>query len=364
MEYFISYTHTGLSSLRVLHLIHCTSLATLSSLPTTLEILMLEPNYHETDKYGSLESVEDASLPNLRHLAIMECPKLKRLALHATSLEKLFIAGCVGLEDLDCKGLSSLRGLLLDDCTSLATLSSLPTTLEILSLKMNETGSLESVEDSSLPNLRDLTITCCPKLKRLALHATSLEKLYMTGCVGLEDLGCKGLSSLRVLALDGCTSLATLSSLPKTLESLSLKNPPYKYGSLESVEDASLPNLTDLTIWNCPKLKRLALHATSLEKLYMKGCVGLEDLDCKALCSLQTLNLRWCGKLEFLDIDGCTRLKFLDIRGCIRLNRSAIHGWDRIRSLPSVHILGYQSEDENRENAQFDTEDTRNPLPK
>ncbi|KAH7430935.1 hypothetical protein KP509_08G021300 [Ceratopteris richardii] len=103
-----------------------------------------------------------------------------------------------------------------------------------------------------------------------------------------------GLSSLRVLALDICTSLATLSSLPTTLEKLSLimqngslesvedaSLPKMENGSLESVEDASLPNLRDLTITNCPKLKRLALHAISLEELDLWGCEGLEDLDCK-----------------------------------------------------------------------------------
>ncbi|KAH7430963.1 hypothetical protein KP509_08G022600 [Ceratopteris richardii] len=350
----------SLSSLRVLRLDGCTSLATLSSLPTTLEILSLEMADWQP---GSLESVEDASLPNLRDLTIRNCPKLKRLALHAISLKKLDLWGCDGLEDLDCKGLSSLRVLDLDICTFLATLSSLPTTLERLSLDMHseiyETeGSLESVEDASLPNLRDLTITSCPKLKRLALHATSLENLNLWRCEGLEDLDCKGLSSLRVLHLDDCTSLATLSSLPTTLESLSVEMYDTE-GSLESVEDASLPNLRDLTITSCPKLKRLALHAISLENLNLRECEGLEDLDCKALCSLETLGvaectsleklnlsncaslrelyLRRCGKLEFLDVEGCTSLKCLDIGGCIRLNRSRIR---RIRSLPSVEILG------------------------
>ncbi|KAH7430781.1 hypothetical protein KP509_08G013900 [Ceratopteris richardii] len=292
---------TGLSSLQVLKLDGCTSLATLTSLPTTLKSLNFRMSISENGSLetGSLESVEDASLPNLRDLAITRCPKLKRLALHATSLERLDLSecaglvdlacignptsleimdlrGCEGLEDLDCKGLSSLRVLKLDGCT----VSSLPTTVESLSYN---TGSLESVEDilqASLPNLRSLTIAYCPKLKRLALHETSLEKLDLEGCAGLEDLDCKGLSSLRFLSLDLCTSLATLSSLPTTLQSLSLRMY-YAIGSLESVEDASLPNLRDLTITRCPKLKRLALHATSLEKLDLTGCEGLEDLDCK-----------------------------------------------------------------------------------
>ncbi|KAH7430984.1 hypothetical protein KP509_08G023200 [Ceratopteris richardii] len=372
----------SLSSLRVLHLDDCTSLATLSSLPTTLESLSLRMHVYETG--GSLESVEDASLPNLRHLAITRCPKLKRLALYATSLEKLDLWGCEGLEDLDCKGLSSLRVLHLDDCTSLATLSSLPTTLESLSLRMHDyetrgslesvedvfleilrrnlkslndatAGSLESVEDASLPNLRDLTIRRCPKLKRLALHATSLVELDLTVCEGLEDLDCKGLSSLRVLHLDDCTSLATLSSFPTTLESLRLRI--YETaGSLESVENASRPNLRDLTITirRCPKLKRLALHATSVVELDLWGCEGLEDLDCKGLSSLRLLYVHNClslatlsslpttlvslswrmdcetyefdnGSLESVEDASLPNLRDLAIMSCPKLKRLALH---------------------------------------
>ncbi|KAH6555002.1 hypothetical protein KP509_1Z104300 [Ceratopteris richardii] len=99
----MTHTHTGLSSLRVLNLNGCTSLATLSYLPTTLKSLSLDMNY-EMYETGSLESVEDASLSNLRSLTITNCPKLKRLALHATSLKNLDLWGCEGLEDLDCKG--------------------------------------------------------------------------------------------------------------------------------------------------------------------------------------------------------------------------------------------------------------------
>ncbi|KAH7430930.1 hypothetical protein KP509_08G021000 [Ceratopteris richardii] len=110
-------------------------------------------------RWSEIREVPTASLPNLQHLDLSLCYKLKRL---------------------DMTGLSSL-----------------PTTLERLSLNMHyemydTEGSLESVEDASLPNLRDLTITSCPKLKRLALHATSLENLDLGGCEGLEDLDCKG----------------------------------------------------------------------------------------------------------------------------------------------------------------------------
>ncbi|KAH7430940.1 hypothetical protein KP509_08G021600 [Ceratopteris richardii] len=270
---------------------------------------------------SNISEVPTASLPNLEHLDLSRCYKLKRL---------------------DMTSLSSLRVLVLDYCTSLATLSSLPTTLEILRLIMG----VESVEDASLPNLRGLTIIRCPKLKRLALHATSLEELNLRECEGLQDLDSKGLSSLRVLVLDRCTSLATLSSLPTTLEILSLDMYWRWTGSLESVEDASLPNLRELTITRCPKLKRLALHATSLEKLNLGVCEGLQDLDSKGLSSLRVLVLDCCTSLATLSSlpttlkilsfkMGCSlesvedaslpNLRELTITRCPKLKRLALH---------------------------------------
>ncbi|KAH7430782.1 hypothetical protein KP509_08G014000 [Ceratopteris richardii] len=87
---YMTHKHTGLSSLRVLHLHRCTSLATLSSLPTTLESLSLEMNWR----------LEDASLPNLRDLTITRCPKLKRLALHALPKVDLWGSNSVGPQSL------------------------------------------------------------------------------------------------------------------------------------------------------------------------------------------------------------------------------------------------------------------------
>ncbi|KAH7430752.1 hypothetical protein KP509_08G012800 [Ceratopteris richardii] len=296
----------GLSSLQILILDACKSLASLSSLPTTLRKLSLnmslhiESEYGSQDESGSLESVEEASLPDLRDLIVTRCPKLKRLSLLATSLERLDLRECEGLEDLDCKGLSSLQVLTLDGCTSLVTLFSLPTTLRTLSLEMpNDVGSLETVEEVWLPNLRDLTINWCFDLKRLALHAPSLEILDLTGCGELEDFDFNGVPSLQVLILDDCVSVATLSSLPTTLRTLSFSCM-MDIGSLESVEAASLPNLRDLTITDCPKLKKLALHATSMERMELRECEGFEDLDCNGLSSLEVLTLHGCCALTTL----------------------------------------------------------------
>ncbi|KAH7307179.1 hypothetical protein KP509_22G048900 [Ceratopteris richardii] len=307
---------TGFSSLQHLILDGCYSLNTLAFLPTTLRTLSLDMQ-RRFFLISEIESVEDVSLPNLENLTITRCAKLKRLALHATLLQVLDLSGCVGLEELDCRGLSSLQHLILDTCYSLATLSFLPMTLRRLSLNMKReigldrglfsdmVNSLESVDEAPLPNLEDLSIKCCPELKRLALDATSLQKLDLRGCERLMDLDCRGLSSLQHLVIDDCFSLTTLSILPTTLRKISLRisRRSLREGGLESVEDASLPNLEDLTITRCPKLKRLALDSTSLQSLDLNACGGLNDLACKGLSSLQHLILDGCSSL--------TRLSFL-----------------------------------------------------
>ncbi|KAH6555719.1 hypothetical protein KP509_1Z233300 [Ceratopteris richardii] len=125
------------------------------------------------------------------------------------------------------------------------------------------------MENGSLPNLEELHITGCSKLKRLTLEATLLQRLELDECDGLEELDCKGLSSLRMLDLCCCESLRTLCSLPTTL---------------------------------------------------------------------QKLKLRDCKELEFLDIGGCSCLRDLDIMGCNPLVQSTISGWHRLTSDPSLQI--------------------------
>ncbi|KAH7430626.1 hypothetical protein KP509_08G007000 [Ceratopteris richardii] len=251
---------------------------------------------------GSLQSVE-ASLPNLQELTITWCPKLKRLHLDAAWLRRLNLSGCAGLEELDCTGLSSLKELRLNLCSSLTALSSLPTSLQSLIMRMDnyQRGSLQSVE-ASLPNLQELTITWCPKLKRLHLDAAWLRRLNLSGCAGLEELDCTGLSSLKELRLNLCSSLTALSSLPTSLQSLIMRMDNYQRGSLQSVE-ASLPNLQELTITWCPKLKRLHLDAAWLRRLNLSGCAGLEELDCTGLPCLEEVHLDYCLSLKNLSVD-------------------------------------------------------------
>ncbi|KAH7445434.1 hypothetical protein KP509_01G008700 [Ceratopteris richardii] len=149
----LSYLSTSFSSLQVLKLSGWTSLESLSSLPSTLITLGLAG-------CRSLQTV-DASLPALQILGLQGCTNLKKLptALGASMLD-LYLDECDGLEELLPSNqasffgeLSCLEVLDLSHCTSLKTLSSLPTTLR--QLHLCDCRNLDIV-NASLPNLEVL----------------------------------------------------------------------------------------------------------------------------------------------------------------------------------------------------------------
>ncbi|KAH7426717.1 hypothetical protein KP509_10G013900 [Ceratopteris richardii] len=277
-----------LACLEQLILDRCSSLTTLSFLPLTLRKLslrMLE------SKPGSLESV-NISLPKLEELAVLWCIKLKKLALETRSLRELNLGGCKGLEELDCKGLLSLKYLELDHCSSLQ----------------------EFRVDASLPKLEHLSMTWCQKLKTLAIDGTSLRRMDLQGCTALEEFNFKGLLFLQNLKLDGCSSLQELRV------------------------DASLPKLEYLSMTWFQKLKTLTLDGTSLRLVDLEGCTALEELYIKGLLSLQHLKLNHCSSLHELRVDHASlpKLQDLSMICCQKLKTLALDG----TSLRRVDLQG------------------------
>ncbi|KAH7430625.1 hypothetical protein KP509_08G006900 [Ceratopteris richardii] len=207
-------------------------------------------------------------MPSLRWLDLVGCSQLEGLD---SSLGKLTDLRILILNECrfpsEIAGLPCMQELYLEECTSLTALSCLSTSLQILSLF----GSC-NVERLNLnvwlPNLHTLNLSGCTKLKvspeALVTSAPSLRVLDLREWGSLKSLDCEGLSSVEHLILNGCSCLTTLSFLPTTLRTLTLEMDEEEPGSLETVEDASLPNLQDLSITRCPKLRRLALHSTSL----------------------------------------------------------------------------------------------------
>ncbi|KAH6558598.1 hypothetical protein KP509_1Z055500 [Ceratopteris richardii] len=263
----------------------CTSLETLSYLPTPLRTLSL-------GACNTLQTV-NASLPNLQELVAGKCTNLKRLPReHGACMRKLHLEGCDGLEELLPTNqasffgeLSSLVFLDFKRCPSLQTLSFLPTTLR--RLRLMGCRSLQTI-NASLPNLEILSTGQCTNLKRLPTElGACMRELDLQGCDGLEEFLPTNqasffgeLSSLEHLFfgdpffLRGCTSLETLSYLPTPLRTLSLG----ACNTLQTV-NASLPNLQELVAGKCTNLKRLPReHGACMRKLHLEGCDGLEEL--------------------------------------------------------------------------------------
>ncbi|KAH7431019.1 hypothetical protein KP509_08G025300 [Ceratopteris richardii] len=341
---------TSVSSLQHLVLHACVSVTTLFSLPTTLRTLTLEMKSNEV---CSLESLENSALPHLQELTITHCNKLKRLSLDAPSLQRVALQDCIGLEQLDCKGFSSLKYLDLNRCSSLTTLSSLPTTVRNLTFS-GEMCVYACVENASLPHLEELTINACRNLRRFSLQATSLQRLRLYGC-GLEDLETRGLSSLQLLQLYHCRTLKSL-----VLEETSLQVLDFLFcDGLEELDGKGLSSLQSLQLKYCHNLKRLAVEAPSLQRLSLMDFWQLQEFNCKGLSSLkqleltkctslkalrslpttlQRLRLRHCAELESVDVRGCTCLSYLYISDCNGLTPSNISGSDRLTSEASVEI--------------------------
>ncbi|KAH7284944.1 hypothetical protein KP509_33G003500 [Ceratopteris richardii] len=326
-----------LSSLRELTLGYLTQIKTFS-LPPNLRTLTLRECW-------SLESLDDASFPDLEQLHVWHCPKLKKLPVLGSSLARLTVDRCDGLvlddddECLEWKDLPSLRELSLGCLTQIKTLS-LPPNLQMLTLR--RCCGLQSV-NASFPHLEQLHVRDCPMLRKLPVLGNSLARL-----VDNEWLELKDLPSLRELSLTFPGKIKTL-SLPPNLRTLILRG----CESLESVH-ASLANLEELRLFACRKLKKLPVLGSSLVQLRAEYCDGLviddeclefkdlpslRELNLRALTriktlslpkSLQTLTLEECWSLENMDAS-FLHLQELDIRDCGKLKKLRVHGSSLVR---------------------------------
>ncbi|KAH7404386.1 hypothetical protein KP509_15G022500 [Ceratopteris richardii] len=348
-----------LSSLEILDLQECTSLETLSFLPTTLQQLWL-------NGCSRLQTV-NASLPKLQKLGAQECRNLRTLPTELGScMRELLLKGCDGLFEWLVTNqaalfgdLSSLEHLDLQNCTSLETLSFLPTTLQ--KLWLHGCNSLQTV-NASLPKLQDFRAHECRNLRTPATELGScMRELWLTGCDGLSEwlpLLAEH-SSLEFLNLQECRSLETLSCLPTTLQRLRLRG----CNRLQTV-NASLPKLQELAALECRNLRTLPTELGSFMRvLVLNGCDGLSEWLATnqaalfgELSSLEILDLQECTSLETLSflpttlqqlwLNGCSRLQTVNA-SLPKLQKLEAQGCRNLRTLPtgelsSLEILDLQ----------------------
>ncbi|KAL9448693.1 hypothetical protein AB3S75_016064 [Citrus x aurantiifolia] len=230
---------------------------------------------------ATLESLEVGNLPpSLKVLGVAFCSKLESIAERSdnnSSLEIIRISNCENLKILQ-SGLHNLRQLQeirIRRCRNLVSFleGGLPCA-KLTRLHIHDCGRLEAVSKGlhNLSSLQELTIgrgVELPSLEEDGLP-TNLQSLDI--CRNKKiwksmiewGRGFHRFSSLRQLTIIGCDDdmvsfppedirLGTTLPLPASLASLQISNFPNLERLSSSIVD--LQNLTQLRLWDCPKLK-------------------------------------------------------------------------------------------------------------
>ncbi|XP_010942040.3 putative disease resistance protein RGA3 [Elaeis guineensis] len=169
-------------------------------------------------------------LPNLKVLKLMDCPKLRSLPSglvhHATTLTELEIVGACAIKKIGTEFLGQEPDCSRDQGGRIQISFPKLTKLIFAGMFNWEEWEWEVKHDDrliALPNLKQLTLCHCPKLRSLPSglvhHATSLTKLEISSCDNLREI--RGLSSIKELEISYSRNLEGVSDLP-SLKTLAL----------------------------------------------------------------------------------------------------------------------------------------------
>ncbi|GKV49776.1 hypothetical protein SLEP1_g56508 [Rubroshorea leprosula] len=337
-----SFSLTNLVDLKILKCKKLKSMPIMSGL-SSLQQLRIQ-NCLELTRIGDGAFAFPASL---KQLCIRSCPRLETIGdgiSTLTCLDELDLSGCEDLRLIPImSGLSSLQQLRIQDC-----------------LELTRIGDGAFAFPASL---RQLRIGSCPRLETIGESIstlTCLEQLYLSKCEDLRPIpSVNGLSSLRKLQIDNCSSVVSLPnglSSCTALKQLIISDCHNLISISEDLKD--LHSLVDLCILKCENLSSIPeesfsclvcleclviggfskeleefpylnsihhLHA-SLQKLCLFGWEKLTYLppQIQHLTFLRILSIyyfnqvealpEWLGSLSSLQalwIYGCTNLKYL-----------------------------------------------------
>ncbi|XP_031101969.1 TMV resistance protein N-like [Ipomoea triloba] len=222
---------------------------------------------------------------------------------------------------------------------------------------------LETPNFAMMPNLVNLNLSGCEKLKTIhpfVGNLTKLVKLNLSGCKNLAKLSgfnqlfvrtpnfammpnleylylskCEklkeihpsigNLMQLEILNLSGCYNLEKLPNFNQEMKNITLLDLRLCSSLLETLNFAMMPNLKYLYLSYCGKLKEIhpsIENLTKLDILKLDGCSNLEKLPNfnKEMKKITRLNLRFCSSLfETPNFAMVPNLKYLYLSKCVKL---------------------------------------------
>ncbi|XP_048318915.2 putative disease resistance RPP13-like protein 1 [Ziziphus jujuba] len=333
-------------NLRKLIIEGCKNLESLTITKSSDDMIPLsELRIYECPNFISFPCNGRLHAPNLTHLSIRGCQKLKKLPEQMSnllpSLNSLEISNCPEVESFPEGGLPfNLAQLTVGGCEKLKALPEQMCNL-LPSLNSLEIFDCPEVEESFAevdlpPNLTQLTVGGCKRLKALPEQMfnllSCLKELQMGDCPEVESFPEVDLpSNLTQLKVSGCKKLKVLpkqmgNHLP-SLNFLEISDCP----EVESFPEGGLPlNLHRLWVFNCSKLfaqpmkwNLQTLPALTYFEIEDKGGIISESFPEEGLLpsTLTTLNIIGLGSLKRLGegLQQLTSLKILVIQHCPQL---------------------------------------------
>jgi len=239
--------------------------------------------------YHSFSSIVSLHLKNCKH-----CHNLPPLG-QLPSLQDISVVGFEAVVKVDHEFYGS-------DSSTVKPFGALKILRFDLMLNWEEWSSFGAEnEDGAFPQLAELYIDYCPKLKGgLPVHLPSLEKFEIHECPQLVA-SLPRAPVVHELKLRGCNEVL-LKELPTKLQKLEIGG----FDALESIPKGMVASnncLQQLEIWKCMKLELPThSHFLSLETLSLSGCDSFKSFPLDLFPKLYHIDIWKCKNIESLTV--------------------------------------------------------------
>ncbi|XP_020224189.1 disease resistance-like protein DSC1 [Cajanus cajan] len=238
---------------------------------------------------------------------------LSRTAIHALSSSMLSCSKLENFDLSDCKFIEtfnlhsgSLRTLNLNGCSSLKEIS--VASEKMISLDLSGTA-IHALSSSMLscPKLEIFDLSDCKFIERFNLHSRSLRTLNLNGCSSLKEItvASEKMTSLNLSGTAICALSSSMLSCPK-LEIFDVSD-------CKFIESFNLPlrSLRILYLDGCSSLKEISVTAGEMMGIFLSGCKLIESLNLHSK-SLKELHLGGFSFVEEISVasEKITKLKF------------------------------------------------------